>query len=209
MAAVGPAADADLAALSDRIARRIENFLHPWAGLGSTIPVMLQATESAAAMRIRRTDSALLHTLGGCLLLVPGTWAQTAPPRWEIVDTTASSDANGDTYSIDTSNSRTSTDGVEVTILIRLRDPRPLTGTEEEIRSVIRTGYIDCARHRFALTAITPYSDPDGLGNPLQFIDLARHPLQWQDIEPGSSNDSIRKAVCTRSHKTQPTQSPP
>ena len=159
-------------------------------------------------MRFRKRRALAVHTLA-CCLLSANTWGQTSTPRWQEVDTTASSDANGDTYSIDTSNSRTSTAGVEVTILIQLRDPRPLNGTEEEVRSIIRNGYIDCAQHQWALTAITPFSDPAGLGHPLQFIDLARHPLQWQDIEPGSSNDSIRKAVCTRAREAQPTQSLP
>jgi hypothetical protein len=160
-------------------------------------------------MRIRRTGSALLPTLSGCLLLMAGAWAQTATLRWEAVDTSDSSDANGDTYSVDSSNLRSSTEGIEVTILVRLRDPRPVTGTGEEVRSIIRTGYIDCAQRRLALTALTPFSDPDGVGPPLQFIDLARHPPQWHDIDPGSTNDRIRKAVCARAHDAQATQSRP
>jgi surface-adhesin protein E len=170
------------------------------------MPSMLRATQVATDMRFGKRRALPVHTLA-CCLLSANTWGQTLTPRWEEVDTAASTDADGDTYAVDTSGLRTSTEGVEVKMLIQLRHPRPLPGTESEVRSIIRIGYIDCAHHRWALTAIESFSDPGGLSNPVEFIDMARDPLQWHDIETGSSDDSIHKVVCARVHEARPTQS--
>ena len=159
-------------------------------------------------MRFLTNRSALLHTLG-CCFLAANIWGQTPTARWEFVETASTIDGNGDKYAIDTTSLRTSREGVEVKVLIQLRDPRPLPGAEGEVRSIIRIGYLDCVQNRWALTAIDLFSDPGGLGNPVEFIDMARHPLQWRDIESGSSNDAIRTVVCPRAREAQPTQSLP
>ena len=78
------------------------------------------------------------------------------------------------------------------------RDVQTQLGAGSEIRSEIRSNYIDCMRRREALLAVAHYSGDHGNGNLIRIVDIVRDPLQWHEPTPGSTDEAIVGFVCAR-----------
>ena len=152
-------------------------------------------------MQPRNAIQALLQSLGFCFL-IGNTNAETPPqsqsggPRWEQVDTSASSDANGNQYFVDTSGLRATEGGIGVTVLIQFRDPLIQDGYE--IRSITRSTIVDCLHRRLAPIAVDWFTGARGTGQAVRFIDFHKDPPQWNDVEPSSADDAILGLICAR-----------
>ena len=160
----------------------------------------------------RRKEALLMQSSGVlvlarsliCYSFISGTTAQTlsqpGSPRWEQIDTSASS-SNGTRYFVDTSFLKPADDGVWATVLVQFRDVQTQGGYA--IRSITRSTRVDCGRRRLAVTAIDSFTDARGIGRPVLSIDFQRDPLQWQHVEPGSIDDAILRFICERAPSTK------
>jgi len=122
------------------------------------------------------------------------TLAQASGPRWEHVDTSGSSDANGNQYFVDTSGLKSDDGGIGATILVEFKDVQVQGG--REIKSLTRSSRVDCLHRRLAVISIDSFTGARATGQAVLFLDFRADPLPWRDVEPGSVDSAIVGFIC-------------
>jgi hypothetical protein len=132
-----------------------------------------------------------------CSLVFTNVSAQTQPapaPRWEKIDGSSVRDAQGNQFFVDRGSLKHVDNTIEAAILVELPAAQLRRGAQ--VRSIIRIARFDCLRRRTALTALDSFSGTRGTGHAVEFIDMARNPPQWTEVESGSVDEAILGFIC-------------